>query len=377
MGRRPEGARALESFRWDTYFVTGLRDVDDQHHELVDVMNRFGARAADSEGASAEELRAVCDDLANYARYHFTEEEGMMRAEGLDPRHLADHLGQHAAFLDEVGRQREGVHDPAAAQRLMRFLIQWLTFHILRTDQFMARQVTARRAGRTPSEAFRDAWSTHDPATEALVASLNGLFQLLSERNRELFALNRSLEDRVAARTRELSTANERLEHMALSDALTGLPNRRHAMRALQRAWDEPSDAASPLACMMIDADGFKQINDGYGHDAGDEVLRGLARQLVRSLRTDDVVCRLGGDEFLVLSPRTSLADAAQVAEKLRRDVAALRVPAGAGAWNGSISVGVAVRTDAMGRPEDLLKAADEAVYAAKRLGRNRVAVAE
>lgn len=125
---------------------------------------------------------------------------------------------------------------------------------------------------------------------------------------------------------------------------------------------------------MMIDADGFKKINDQYGHDAGDEVLRELSRQLRYALRTDDVVCRLGGDEFLVICPATSLAGAMHAAEVLRQEIAKLQVAvSGGGHWQGSISVGVAVRTAAMQGPEDLIRAADDGVYIAKRNGRNRV----
>ncbi len=128
---------------------------------------------------------------------------------------------------------------------------------------------------------------------------------------------------------------------------------------------------------MMIDADGFKVINDTYGHEAGDEVLRQLARCLKNSVRNDDVVCRLGGDEFLILCGLTNLTGAITIAEKLRREVAALRIPAGAGVWQGSVSVGVAERTSVLDTFDDLLKLADDAVYAAKRNGRNCVATVQ
>jgi hemerythrin len=91
---------------------------------------------------------------------------------------------------------------------------------------------------------------------------------------------------------------------------------------------------------MMIDADSFKQINDTQGHDAGDSVLRALSKQLLHAVRNDDIVCRLGGDEFLIICAGTPLDGAMMLAESIREEVAALRVPAGAGEWVGSISVG-------------------------------------
>jgi hemerythrin len=93
-------------------------------------------------------------------------------------------------------------------------------------------------------------------------------------------------------------------------------------------------------------------------------------------VRTDDIVCRLGGDEFLVICTGTPLAGALKLAEKIRLDVEKLKIPVGAGAWSGSISVGVAGRTAAMQSLEDLIKKADQGVYVAKRNGRNRVAIA-
>jgi hemerythrin len=128
---------------------------------------------------------------------------------------------------------------------------------------------------------------------------------------------------------------------------------------------------------MMVDADGFKQINDNYGHDAGDEVLRQLSKNLRFSMRTDDIVCRLGGDEFLIICPQTSQEGALNAAEFMRQTVATLRIQAEKGVWKGSVSIGVASRSPDMQGPEDLIKAADEGVYIAKRNGRNCVACAE
>jgi hemerythrin len=189
-----------------------------------------------------------------------------------------------------------------------------------------------------------------------------------------LLQLNQTLEARVVERTNELAAANQQLEGIALTDVLTGLPNRRHAMRCLEHAWKESFTNNTPLTCMMIDADGFKQVNDNYGHDTGDEVLRQLARNLKYAVRTDDIVCRLGGDEFFVICPKTPQDGAMQLAEKVRQVIAALRVPTGSSEWHGSISIGVAERNNGMYNFEALIKAADDGVYLAKKNGRNRVA---
>jgi hemerythrin len=359
--------------------MTGLDVVDEQHHRLVDVINRFGDVVMRRKGVSAIEMETVFAELAAYARYHFAAEESLMAAMRLDPRHVAQHRQSHASFIDEVTQLHDGVapNNRGAAKSLMQFLTHWLAYHILGSDQFMAKQIAAIQAGSRPEDAYLADMLSDDPATDALLAALNGLFQQVSQRNRELVKLNKSLEARVAERTHALTEANRQLDHLANTDILTGLPNRRYALRQFAAEWEAALRDGTPLSCMMIDADGFKQINDSYGHDAGDAVLCALATQLKDTVRTDDIVCRLGGDEFLILCSRTPLEGALQLAESLRRTVAALRVPAGCGEWRGSVSIGVATRTAATRGLEDLMKMADLGVYAAKHGGRNRVAAAD
>lgn len=365
----------MESFHWDKHYETGLENVDQQHHALVNLINRFGELLTQPDSVPFDDIKTLFTELAAYAQYHFREEESMMLQVGLDPRHIEQHKRLHADFLQEVTQMHAGVAERhETAEGLLKFLTYWLAYHILGTDQSMAKQVAAVQAGETPEDAYLAEKVMKEGATEPLLVALNGLFHQVSERNRELLELNRTLEAKVEERTHSLTEANRLLEELAMTDVLTGLPNRRHAMARLTLAWSESALQGSPLACMMIDADGFKQINDQYGHDAGDEVLRQLSRQLRYSVRTDDIVCRLGGDEFMVICPGTSLEGAMYVAEGMREHVANLQVSVGdGGQWSGSVSVGVAVRTADMQNPEALIKAADDGVYIAKKNGRNRV----
>jgi diguanylate cyclase (GGDEF)-like protein/hemerythrin-like metal-binding protein len=320
-------------------------------------------------------ISGIINEMVAYSQYHFSEEETMMARVGLDPRHQKEHIEIHADFCRSVTEMLSvmSLDNAALANKLLKFLVHWLACHILGTDQAMARQIHAIEAGQTPEAAYIAHSHVGDGAMEPMLRALNGLFHEVSERNRELMELNRSLEAKVEERTRSLAEANNRLKEIALTDALTGLPNRRHALGALQTEWADAVRLGMPLSVMMVDADGFKQINDTQGHDAGDQVLIELARTLKDKVRNDDLVCRLGGDEFLVICPATPLPGALQVAENLRRTVAALRVPAGAGEWRGGNNIGVAVSSAVMRSHEDLVKAADNAVYESKRNGRNRV----
>lgn len=364
----------MKSFHWDKHFETGLETVDQQHRALVELINRFGELLTGVDSVPFEELEEVFEELTTYTQFHFQEEENMMLQVGLDAQFVRMHQQLHANFLQEVITTHEAVlerHETAG--RLLKLLTYWLAFHILGTDQAMARQVTAVQAGQTPESAYLAEKDMKEGATEPLLVALNGLFEQVSERNRELLELNRTLETKVDERTHALSEANQLLEELAMTDVLTGLPNRRHAMARLTQTWNISTQDDSPVACMMIDADGFKQINDNYGHDAGDEVLKQLSKALSHAVRNDDIVCRLGGDEFLIICPDTFLDGALLVANKMREKVANLHVPVNGGVWAGSISVGVAIRTATMQDIEDLIKAADNGVYFAKRNGRNRV----
>ncbi|MEA3544226.1 MAG: diguanylate cyclase [Thermodesulfobacteriota bacterium] len=174
-------------------------------------------------------------------------------------------------------------------------------------------------------------------------------------------------------KTLALSQANQQLGKLALTDVLTGLSNRRYAMQILEQLWDELLENSKPLACLMIDADGLKKINDSYGHDAGDIMLCALAKELQYAVRTDDIVCRLGGDEFLIICPNTDEEGAINIANMTHAKISELIVNVDGGVWQGSVSIGVAVKTGSMQNFEELITAADRGVYAAKEAGKNCV----
>jgi diguanylate cyclase (GGDEF)-like protein len=171
----------------------------------------------------------------------------------------------------------------------------------------------------------------------------------------------------------ELAISNRSLQEAALTDALTGLPNRRYALERVQQEWAASHRSARSLACMVIDLDNFKQINDIYGHDVGDIALRLISEALRRVLRGQDVICRTGGDEFLVICPETSREDVLTCGERLRKEIDRLTITNEDEVLRLSISVGVAVRDESMSSASDLIKRADRSVLAAKRLGRNRI----
>jgi diguanylate cyclase (GGDEF)-like protein len=171
----------------------------------------------------------------------------------------------------------------------------------------------------------------------------------------------------------ELAVANRRLATAALTDSLTGLPNRRSAMDQLEQAWSAAARTGFPLAVMVVDIDHFKHINDTYGHAAGDKVLREAAITLRASARREDSVCRIGGEEFLVICPNTGHKAAMQSAERLRATLGAKRISIGHAESTITASVGVAVCESGTIDMDALVSAADQALYAAKEAGRNQV----
>jgi len=361
----------MPAFRWNKNFLTHLPTVDEQHRHLVDLINTLGDHLEHDE-IDDQELDKLFRELVDYAGYHFSEEEAMMRQIGIDQRHIDGHVKAHRGFLHDIEllKTSGNAQSADAASRILDYLVHWLSYHILGQDQNMARQIEAVRAGMDAAAAFEAEEREKDAAIEPLINALNGLLAQLAARNRELLELNRSLEQRVAERTRALSEANDRLQALSLEDSLTGLSNRRHAMMQLETLWSESRKQNKPLAALMIDADCFKSVNDTHGHDAGDAVLIELARALEHAVRTDDLVFRLGGDEFLVLCPKTDRDGAMQVARQVERRVAELLVPVGNSVWSGSISIGVAARQPQTQAFEELIKKADDALYQAKASGR-------
>ena len=161
---------------------------------------------------------------------------------------------------------------------------------------------------------------------------------------------------------------------MAITDALTGLYNRRYMESHLGALVEQAASRGKPLTVLVLDIDYFKSINDCYGHDAGDDVLREFAIRIRKSIRGIDLACRHGGEEFVVVMPETDLAVATMVAERLRRRIASEPFPIQQGGR--TIEVTISIGIAALGGADNaaaVLKRADQALYRAKRDGRNRV----
>jgi len=191
------------------------------------------------------------------------------------------------------------------------------------------------------------------------------MLHLRQEMTRERQGVVRSAE--------EFAGAQRRLIEAALTDPLTNLPNRRHGLDFLNTEWAAALDNNRSLSLLMLDIDHFKQVNDTYGHPAGDAVLHRLAELLRAASRAEDLVFRYGGEEFAVVLPGATLATAIQVGERIRRLTAVETFEWGSDIIPITISIGAASRSERSDQVETLVQAADEALYQAKQSGRNRV----
>ncbi|MEM7019847.1 MAG: diguanylate cyclase, partial [Pseudomonadota bacterium] len=217
----------------------------------------------------------------------------------------------------------------------------------------------------------------------ALADRINALRRERDKAQKELLrtqrTLNDELEQQVADRTHELEAANQQLTRLSNEDGLTQLFNRRYFDKALAQEWQRQQRQQTPLSLIMCDIDYFKQFNDTYGHQAGDDCLQQVAKTLKQhAKRPYDVAARYGGEEFAVILPQTHLDDACRIAESIRKGVEALDIPHQESQIKEVVSMSFGVVSLVPARHGDineLVKLADEALYQSKAYGRDRVSV--
>lgn len=225
-------------------------------------------------------------------------------------------------------------------------------------------------------------------AINAMLASLRThtvrnkiLYEQLEQEKESLHSLNRSLELRITERTHDLAQANEQLRLLSMTDALTGIPNRRCFDQTLEQEWWRCAHHAKPLTVALLDVDWFKNYNDHYGHIAGDEILRQIAKVLQETAgKAGDSVARYGGEEFALISPNNNAESGLNIAHKIRMAIVAMDIPHALSSFGKiTVSIGVAscVPSQQYNSANTLLEAADTALYQAKMAGRNEVKLAE
>lgn len=210
----------------------------------------------------------------------------------------------------------------------------------------------------------------NSPELQRLANSLRSMAGNLLTHQRELENLNHELESRITERTRELADANQALTRLARQDRLTGLSNRLATDEWLADEFKLLKRTRLPYAVLVLDIDFFKKINDRHGHAIGDAVLRHVATILKHSVRANDFLGRIGGEEFLLILPMSTLGDAQRSAEEIRARVATTPIePVG----HVTLSIGIAIADPDDAAPETAVLQADQMLYAAKAAGRNRV----
>ena len=288
----------------------------------------------------------------------------------LQPRNAASDLGWRIVARQPVELAFAEADDTVQlalaiglAAALLASALAWLAARRLSVDLYaLADAASGVEAGRPGSDI---------PATQSS-REVQQLSQSLGRMTHHLLAAREAMEEKVRLRTLELEAANRALDLQARTDALTGLLNRRGFETQMAFAVSLARRSSRPLSLITVDVDHFKRVNDTHGHEAGDEVLRRLARTLESRLRGSDVVARLGGEEFVALLPDTDLNGAQSIAQALVTAMAEQQDPV---VGTITVSAGVATMRGAEDNGAAMLRRGDAALYEAKGQGRNRVCV--
>jgi hemerythrin len=225
-------------------------------------------------------------------------------------------------------------------------------------------------------DAFKKEQNIVETSSEPLLKALKALFYVVSEKNKELERLNSELEEKVRIRTDELHQSYEKLVLVSIKDELTGLFNRRHAINEINQSIGNFKRYGVAFSILFIDIDKFKTVNDKYGHEYGDQVLKSISEYLKSQTRQTDITCRIGGDEFLIICNYCLAEDAMHLAQKLNNEIKKHIQEEIMRYWEPSISIGVAEIDDTCLSVREVLNKADGAMYVAKNNGGNSARLA-
>jgi len=334
-------------------------------HLCVLEARRFGC---DHQELGAEILRrwGLPESLAEPIRHHHR------LAPGPESRQVAIDL---LYLADRVASLYHGFHSAERAMQIKGFLAE----HYGQTEQSSDELIDA------VASRAQEMLAVYEIET----GTIKPYSQLLQEANDELGRLNLSYEQLVMelkqaqARTEqlaaELGEANARLRELVSRDGLTGLYNHRHFQEMLHKEVSEAMRYARPLTLILFDVDFFKKVNDGYGHPAGDAVLKRIASYVAETVRSSDLVARYGGEEFAIILPETDVREAVVLAERIRRGIETMEIDVGNHQPRLRVTVSLGLSGLKPGASEhvqsEMIEAADKALYAAKGSGRNKLVV--
>jgi hemerythrin-like metal-binding protein/diguanylate cyclase (GGDEF)-like protein len=365
----------FEIFPWNRNFETGIDSIDQQHKILVEILNRL---ARDSAASTSEQVCSqVLDELLDYAKFHFEEEEQIWRHALPGSRQAQDHHDSHQLFFARI---REFHCSKAPQEKVMtalfKYLTRWLAFHILDSDRKMALTVLAIEGGATLEQA--KAWTDKQLNSSAsiLVAGLLDIYgklsavaiQLMREKNARVRVegeLSRVQQQHIRqALEEQASDYQQQLEFLAYYDSLTGLMNRNGMIRALKKTLALDHPAKGEAALISLDLDNFYDVNARLGEEAADRYLGLLGRRWLDALCPGGALARVSGDEFVVL-----LKDAEQVHAQLEAMRLTARQPCdlGGAVVTASFTAGVVLFLhDSANDADTLLRQADQTLFRAK-----------
>lgn len=370
---KQEEIENFEIFPWNENFETGIELIDEQHKVIVLLLNKLANNLTKNELSKVEE---TFNELAQYAAYHFECEEKIWNKYIKDKDVIDSHRDAHDSFLPKVLELKEknkNKDSHAIVEEILIFLIKWLAFHIVDEDKRLALVIQSLEDGKDISEAI---YITDEMMNGSLRSLINAILSMYDSISIKAIKLIRERTGRIKAE-KELLEINKKLKELSITDQLTKLYNRRYFDDILEKELNKAKRNKTNIGLISIDIDYFKNVNDNYGHSYGDKVLILVATCLKDVCkRPNDLVFRVGGEEFAVLitnEDKNNLISLSKIIQDAIKDLKIENKHSKISNYltlSGGIVSKIPIQDDTT---DSLMKLADERLYLAKELGRNKI----
>jgi len=367
------GLDLFEVFPWNKNFEIGIKQIDDQHKNIVVLLNELAISITHPE---ISEISGALSELADYADYHFKSEEEVWANHIKDDDLVHMHKESHDSFLPKILEiQKQNEHKPLhyTIEAILLFLIRWLIFHIIGEDKGLALIISAMKEGKTLEESAVISEKEMSGYNKILIEAILSMYDGLSSRT---IRLMRERNARIKAEN-ELKEVNDKLEKLSITDQLTTLHNRRHFDHIFDLELKRAIRSKTVFSLVSLDIDYFKRINDTYGHQYGDNALISLGKSLKDICqRPGDFVFRVGGEEFSIIISDSKNESALNLAKSLQDKIKILKIENTNSDVSKYMTVSIGIITlipNINDTIDSIMKKADEKLYLAKEKGRNRI----